>query len=161
MTAPTAQASVEIEAPIELVWSVMIAVASYGEWNPFIVRVDCDGAPAVGSLLRLHVRWARGGGTVSPEVITRMDAPDASATATLAYRFEGWPHELGLVHGTREQRLDSLGEARTRYTTYERFSGLLARGVPLAKVQDGFERHARALKQRAERLRRERATSMG
>jgi len=54
-------ASTNIDAPIDVVWAVMLDIASYGEWNPFVVRtgvehhrphpldrrVDVDGGPRV------------------------------------------------------------------------------------------------------------------
>lgn len=149
-------ARVEIDAPLEVVWAVMLDTEAYAEWNPFAVRVDCPSPPRVGDPIRLHVRWANGKGTVSPERITVVDGPatDASGvtTATLAYVYEGWPSKLGLVRGTRFQRLTQAPGAPTTYDTVEEFSGPL---VPLAgpgRVAEGFRRHADALKARAESL---------
>ena len=43
----------EIDAPIELVWDVLMDVARYGEWNPF---TRCEGADLkVGSPIHLDV----------------------------------------------------------------------------------------------------------
>ena len=148
-------ASVEIDAPLDTVWSVMTDTERYSEWNPFVVAVECDGPPAVGKPVRLHVEFAGGKRVVSPERITALDPPyDAGATrrATLAYVYEGWPARLGLVRGTRWQRLSQAPGGQTRYETVEEFSGPL---VPLAgpgRVEDGFRRHAEALRRRSETL---------
>ena len=151
----SAAARAEIDAPIEAVWRVMLDVAEYGAWNPFIVRAEAaPGALVVGSALRLHVRWREGGGATSPEVVSALEAPargaDGIVRARLAYRFEGWLAKAGGVRGVREQRLWQREGGPTVYETDEQFTGWLSRFVPLAKVQDGFERHAAALRVRAE-----------
>ena len=34
------RASVEIDAPLAVVWQAMLDTEAYGEWNPFVVRVE-------------------------------------------------------------------------------------------------------------------------
>ena len=111
----------------------------------------------MGDPIRLHVEFEPGRRRVtSPERITVLEPPSGephqTRTAHLAYVFEGWPARLGLVRGTRHQRLTQGPGGPTRYETVEEFSGPL---VPLAgpnRVQAGFERHAADLKARAEAL---------
>jgi hypothetical protein len=157
---PIAATTIEIDAPIDQVWRVMTDAARYPEWNPFVVSLVPDGGElAVGKRIELAVRWGRGGGTQTIEVVSRLEPPSppssaAPAQAVMEYRYTGWLPTLRLVRGSRLQSLAQRPGAPTTYHTSERFTGLLARGVPLAKVQDGFERHARALKERAEALAR-------
>ncbi len=147
------RASVDIAASIDRVWATMLDTGSYGEWNPFIVRADCPSPPQVGDPITLHVRWANGGGATSPERISVVEPPyddEGTWRATLAYVYEGLPARLGLIRGTRYQRLSQVAGGPTHYATVEEFSGPL---VPLAgpgRVQDGFRRHAAALKARCE-----------
>jgi hypothetical protein len=153
--APVANFSIEIDAPIETVWQAMVELRRYHEWNPFIVRVETDDTLVrVGTKILLDVRWGRGGGTRSPEVVSRLDGPSSDARggqrAVLEYTYLGWPARLGLIRGTRVQTITQRPGAPTTYETHEHFHGLMANGVPLRKVQDGFERHSRALKMRAE-----------
>lgn len=148
---PSAQ--VEIDAPIDIVWSVMVDTRSYSEWNPFVIRADCPMPPQPGDPILLHVRWADGKGTRSPERITVVDPPQVVSgvqTATLAYVYEGIASKLRLVMGTRFQRLIQAPGGPTTYTTFEEFSGPLVRLAGPERVADGFRRHAAALKQRAE-----------
>ena len=156
MAAPFAEAAVEIAAPIDVVWRVMTDLPRYREWNPFVVAIEpVDGAFRVGTAIALTVKWGRRGGASTIEVVDRLDgpAPDGEVQrALMEYRFVGWLPRLALVRGSRQQQLEQRPGGPTTYRTSERFTGLLARGVPLAKVQDGFERHARALKARAESL---------
>lgn len=145
-------ASVTIDAPIEQVWAVMLDTASYGEWNPFVERADCA-SPTVGEPIVLHVRWANGRTTTSPERISMVDPPhdeDGVRRATLAYVYEGLPAKLGLVNGIRYQRLTQQPGGPTRYDTVEEFSGPLVKLAGPKRVEDGFRRHAEALKQRCE-----------
>ena len=120
--------------------------------------------PKVGDPIKLHVRWANGRGTTSPERITEIDPPHDDGDvrrATLAYVYEGLPSKLGLVRGTRYQRLSQPDGGPTTYETVEEFSGPL---VPLAgpkRVEDGFRRHAEALKARCEELASHRAVARG
>lgn len=148
------QASVDIDAPIDVVWSVMLDTDRYPAWNPFVRRVESDGPPEVGRAIRLHVVFGSGRSATSPERITVIEPPSAGDVrrATLAYVYEGLPARLGLVRGTRFQRLSQREGGVTRYETVEEFRGPL---VPLAgpgRVEEGFRRHAEALRTRAESL---------
>jgi hypothetical protein len=147
-----AQATVTIDAPIDLVWSVMLDLPAYREWNPFIykVRKSGDETARVGDDLVLHVKFSSGRRFASPERITAIQAP-ATGKAALEYEFRGPLHACGLIRGRRRQQLEEV-DGSTRYRTEERFRGLIGFTVSLAAVQDGFERHAAALKQRAESL---------
>ena len=150
------RASIEIAAPLAVVWQAMLDTEAYGDWNPFVVRAETAQPAAVGNPIVLHVRWANGKGTRSPEVITAIEPPttdaDGTTTALLSYEYAGLPSKLGLVRGTRHQRLTQTPGGPTSYDTVEEFSGPL---VPLAgpgRVADGFRRHAEALKRRAESI---------
>jgi hypothetical protein len=122
---------------------VLTALDRYADWNPFIVRVDGAALPLVGRRLVLHVRWHDGGGVTAQERVTRVEPPGASAV--LAWRFTGVLPALGLVCAERLQTLTRLDEGHTRYESVEVFHGLLARLVPLKRVQRGFERQAEAM----------------
>jgi len=147
----SAEASATIEAPVDVVWAVMLDLDAYPAWNPFVVRVDGPaGRPAVvGDELVLHVRWASGRGVTTRERITRLEPPEAGR-ATLEYEFGGPVATLGLVRGRRLQEVEPAAGGSARYRTSERLHGLLAFAAPIGRVQDGFERHAAALKARAE-----------
>jgi hypothetical protein len=148
-------ASVEIDAPLDLVWQVMLDTEKYAEWNPFVERVETPAPPAVGNPIVLHVRWANGRTTRSPERITGIEAPatrDGVTTALLSYRFVGWPSKLRLLSAVRHQRLTQRQGGPTTYDTVEEFSGPLVRLAGPGRVADGFRRHAEGLKKRAEAL---------
>ncbi len=146
-------ARVEIDAPLDVVWGVMLDTERYAEWNPFVERAETASPATVGNPIVLHVRWASGRTTRSPERISALEPPssaDGLTTARLSYVFEGWPARLGLVRGTRHQRLSQPAGGPTTYDTVEEFSGPLVRLAGPARVADGFRRHAEALRERAE-----------
>lgn len=146
-------ATVSIDAPLERVWAVMTDVAAYGEWNPFVYRIECPTPPRPGDAIVLHVRWANGRSSVSPERISLVEPPyqdDGIRRATLAYVYEGLPARIGLVRGVRHQRLSQVAGGATVYDTVEEFSGPLVALAGPGRVAEGFRRHAEALKARCE-----------
>lgn len=149
MTMTDPSASITIEAPIEDVWAVMMDLPRYGEWNPFVFRADSPGGAQVGSPITLRVCWKNGAKTCSPERISAVEPPKRGKAA-LAYAYEGLPAKLGLIQGTRWQRLTALTATSTLYETVEHFSGPMVKWAGLARVADGFRRHAEGLKARCE-----------
>lgn len=152
------RAIVDIEAPLESVWAVMLDTEAYGDWNPFLYAVETPQPATVGNPIVLHVRWVDGKKTRSPEVITAIEPPttdaDGVTTARLSYVYAGIATRLGLIKGTRHQRLTQRPGGPTTYDTVEEFSGPAVRLAGPDRVAEGFRRHAEALKQRAETVRR-------
>lgn len=153
---PHASVTIGIDAPVELVWAVMLDLDSYAEWNPFIYRVDrgpgLTGRPAqVGERFTLQVRFGGGRTVASRERVTAIEAP-VDGRARLEYQFYGRLHQLGLVRGRRQQHLNVADGQSTVYSTEETFRGPLRFLLPVRAVQDGFRRHATALKTHAEHL---------
>lgn len=134
----------------------MLDVEAYGQWNPFVFKVDAaPGEMRLGSAFKLHVRWSQGGGATSNEEVTRLDPPRPEGTCSRAYweyRFAGWLDRLGLVRAIRIQHLEQSPGGPTIWRTREEFRGALTAFLPLTKIQAGFDTHAAALKQRAESL---------
>ena len=153
-----AEAAVVIDAPIALVWEVMLDTERYGEWNPFVVRIEArrHRPIQVGDPIVLHVRWHTGGHTTSTERVTKMEPPEQhdGRRALLEYQYRGAFYGPGLVRGRRLQELARIDEEVTSYSTNEHLVGALAWAAPIGRVRDGFSRHAAALKERAESLHR-------
>ena len=150
------RAIIDIEAPLDTVWQVMLDTEAYGDWNPFLHRIDTERPAVVGNPLVLHVRWADGRTTRSPEVITAIEPPatdaDGVTTARLSYAYAGLATRIGLIKGTRHQRLTQRPGGPTTYDTVEEFSGPAVRLAGPDRVAEGFRTHAEALKRRAESL---------
>ncbi len=135
--------SIEIEAPVHRVWGILVDVGRYGEWNPFTTRVDTS--LEVGSPVDLYVTLGPFK-LKQPELIQDVVPP----------RLLAWGMVMGaywLLETRREQRLESLGDARCRYTTTDAFTGVLTPLVVLlfgGLIRRGFNAMALALKERAE-----------
>lgn len=143
----TIESTVDIDAPVDHVWSILVDLARYREWNPFTPRVDASLVP--GEPVVLHVAMKPGRRLlVQREVCTANDP---------ARRELGWGTTMGapfVLHANRVQRLTELPGGRTRYFTADTFAGLLVpivMGLYRADIQRGFDGVARALKERAEK----------
>jgi hypothetical protein len=165
--APVAQAAIQINSSIAIIWAILLDVAAYKDWNPFIVDVTDvhpPGQVAVGTEFTLHVQYSDGTSSTSVEKVTELTAPSTGevncncSKAVLAYKYSGLVASLGVVKGTRYQWLEQdfgngggggISEP-TNYRTEEAFTGSGAVLVPQAQVEDGFKRMAVALKKRAE-----------
>ena len=156
---PSAQAETLINAPIELVWNVMTDINKYREWNPFVEHLECADQPIqLGSDLTLHVHFANGWKRQEIERITRLEPPhdhNGTRQAVLQYTFTGFLHDWNLVRGQRPQIIQARDANLTQYHTDETLTGWLAWAAPIKQVQDGFERHAAALKARCEALQKQ------
>jgi hypothetical protein len=138
--------AIEIDAPRAHVWSILVDLARYPEWNPFTPRIEAS--LKIGEPVILHVAMKPGRATMrQPEVMTSyVEGEELGWGTTMVHRL--------LLHANRTQRLVEIGTGRTRYTSVDRFEGAI---VPLVMalyrrdVQRGFDETARALKQRAER----------
>ncbi len=137
--------TIDIDAPRARVWSILVDLAHYPEWNPFTPRVEAS--LKVGEPVILHVRMKPGEPTMrQPEVMTSyIEGEELGWGTTMMHRV--------VLHANRTQRLTDLGGERTRYESVDRFHGGI---VPLVMalygrhVQRGFDETARALKARAE-----------
>ena len=134
---------VEIYAPIERVWEILVDFERYREWNPFTTRVEAN--LEIGSPVMLHVTLGRLK-RKQPERIETVEPPQLLAWGvTMGARF--------LLVARREQRLEALGATRCRYSTTDATTGLLTPLVALLfgrLIRQGFNDMAAALKTRAE-----------
>lgn len=134
---------IEIEAPAELVWEVLMDTARYGEWNPFTPEVDTTFE--ISTPARLRVRMWPGHLRIT-EFVCAVEKP----------RLLAWNRAFGarwLLFSLREQHIVTLGENLCSYHNIDRLSGLLAPLVRLtlgAYVRRGFTDVGKGLKNYAE-----------
>jgi uncharacterized protein YndB with AHSA1/START domain len=141
--------TVEIDAPAEVVWSVLVDYARYPEWNPFTVRVET---------------------TLEVDTVIDLYLPDPSAPERTfrnreyvrvveppRYLRYDTGAEIPGMHAVREQWVEDLGGGRSSYRTTDLFTGEVAQQVHALQaewVKAGFDSVCHALKVRAEALAR-------
>jgi len=135
---------IEIQAPAERVWDLLIDFAGFPQWNPFIRRAS--GKVKTGEHLEVTLQPSGAQGmTFKPTVL--------KAEPNRELRWLGRLLLPGLFDGEHSFTIESLGENRVKFVQREIFTGLL---VPLfsrsldADTRRGFEEMNQALKARAE-----------
>jgi len=140
------RSAIEVDASPQQVWRVLVDLAAYPEWNPFIVEAAGQVEPGG----RLSLRMQPVGGramTLRPTVV----AVEEGTTL----RWRGRLGVPGLFDAEHSFTLEPLPAGRTRLHQDEHFGGLLvpftARSLDRGTLP-AFEAMNEALKHRAERL---------
>ena len=135
---------IDIDAPGETVWEVIIDLPSYGEWNPFVV--SCHSTLVVGDPIKMRVVLFRGFAQPQRESIFEHIPGER-----LCYGLDGG--SLGAIVSRRCHELQTLGPRRTRYRSHFELSGWLApvvRSLLGGRLQRGFRSMTTGIRQRAE-----------
>src|SRR5215212_6220963 len=109
------------------VWSVLVDLAAYAEWNPFIRKIE--GEVRVGARLRARlVPIGERGFTMRPTVL--------AAEPGRELRWIGRMVLPGILDGEHVLEIRDVGRGRVRFLQHERFRGVL---VPFLwkKLRDG------------------------
>lgn len=138
----TVNAGVLIDRPPADVWKVITDSAAYGDWNPFITRVDGDFREGA------TIRIVLGAGTDSMvfEPIVLLVRPERE----LCWRGSVWVR--GVFDGTHCIRLTAVANG-THLEQTETFSGLLAGRLTKEVIRETrreFQAMNTAVKRRAE-----------
>jgi hypothetical protein len=129
---------IEIAAPPERVWTVLIDFDSYPDWNPFIRRIT--GQPAVGSRLEVRLEPPEGRGmTFKPSVL--------KAQAHQEFAWLGRLMVPGIFDGEHRFELHPRNGG-TLFVQREVFKGIV--DALLGGSLRGFDAMNAALKRRAE-----------
>jgi hypothetical protein len=139
--------TVDIDAPAETVWQVLVDFERYPEWNDWL---HVDGRATVGDRLRVTPGPAGSGPSFRPRVL------EAAPNRTL--RWLGHLFVPGLFDGEHRFDIEDLGEDRSRLVQSEAFDGLLVGPVLWRygeQTERSFEGVNEALRTRAEALTRE------
>jgi uncharacterized protein YndB with AHSA1/START domain len=137
-------AEVEIDAPPDAVWRVLVDFDAYPRWNPFTIAAKTT--LAIGAPIDMRVKMSELGVTVSQrETIRAVDAP---RRLVWGMRMLG-----GAVRAERVQTL-TVERGRTRYRTEDTIEGPL--GVLVfalfgRSIERGFTAMAAALRTEVER----------
>ena len=138
--------TVEIAAPVELVWKVLTNFADYEAWNPFCPSIR-NRALAVGEAVEMMTDL--GNGLQEQVEYIRKVVPNEE----IAWGMANEPSDP--IHALRTQRLTRIDAHSCTYVSDDVFSGeavepmLKAFGKP---IEEGFNRCAQGLKRQAEKL---------
>lgn len=131
--------SIDIDAPSDLVWNMLIDNKRYPEWNPYHVQVN--GMMAEGAKLDLLLHKPNGE-TVEIEPHVMRIVPKQELT---------WGGGIkGIFFGEHVFLLSPLSNRQTRLIQKESFSGLAIPFASLDAIEEGYQQMNLALKQRAE-----------
>jgi hypothetical protein len=133
------EASVDINAPADRIWSILTDASAYPTWDSGVTQVE--GRIADGETMTVHSEVAAG--RAFPVKVGMRPPHEMTWTG-------GMP--LGLFTGVRTFRLARGDDGSTRVTMREVYSGplagLMSRSIP--DLQPSFDRFVQGLKARAE-----------
>jgi hypothetical protein len=134
---------IDIDAPPEVVWSVLTDLDGYHEWNPFVV--SAKGTVAVGERLTNRIEPPGGKGMTFKPTVTIVETDQV-------FEWLGRLGVPGIFDGRHRFELEATASG-THFTQSEFFKGALVRflkGSLDDHTMQGFEAMNRALKDRAE-----------
>jgi len=138
--------TVEIAAPAEFVWDILVDLPGYGDWNPFTVAVESS--LEVGDPVNLYIADPANPGQRFC-VVEYLVAKEPG----LLLSWEQRPSETSKDAARRDQYIEAVGADRCRYFTTDLFLGLNADRITEQFgdwVQHSFDALAEALKHHAE-----------
>jgi len=133
------EASIDIDATPDQVWSVLADATAWPTWDSGVLRVD--GTVAEGSKIALT-------SSVDPTRAFKIRVTELSPSRRMVFA-GGMP--LGLFRGVRTYDVTPTG-ATTRFTMREDYSGLFAGMITksMPDLQPSFDQFAAGLKARVE-----------
>ncbi len=136
---------VEIQAPVEWVWDILLDFDNYAEWNGFCPTA-INSSLEIGSPIDMMVDLGQGLSR-QVEYISRVEHHKV-----IAWAMENKPDDP--VKAVRSQNLKKLDDERCTYQTVDDFSGPEAKTMMehfASTVEAGFNRCAYDLKAHAEK----------
>lgn len=146
---PRVHTEVDIDAPVELVWSVLTDFDNYRDWHPSIAGV------AVYGPLMEHTKGSLSVRTKPGAAPSRVDMVLTEVEPGRALCWKGGVGPEWLARGFHYHYLEPLASGGTRLVQGETFTGLMFRLLwPLLRTRlgDEYQRVRGILKQRCEGL---------
>jgi len=139
----TTESSIDIDAPPEKVWAILMDFDTYPDWNPFITSIK--GEQRLGGKLEAYLDLPDGPGmTFKPTIQVFDEGTELTWLGKLLVK--------GIFDGRHTLRVEPRDGGST-FVQAEKFTGLLA-GLMMRFIGDsteqGFSEMNNALKERAE-----------
>ena len=142
-------ATLDIDAPAELVWNVITDFSRYAEWNPFLRA--CATTLKPGDPIDLQVQL------LGPKPRPQREWM-RTHTPGREFSYNMKPAPLGALRSGRSHTVTPLGAGRSRYQSHFELAGWmqpLVRGLLGAKLEQGFAGMTDGIKKQAELLYRQ------
>ncbi len=138
----------EINAPASVVWSILVDLQRYNEWNPFCIRAEST--LEIGAPIYMTLMYYPHPGTLAPncEYISAFE-PERKLSWDAPWLDE-WPYPA-----IRDQIIEPTSDTTCRYWSTDAFlgeNGLHVMNFCAAWVKRAFDDSGRALKARAEAM---------
>lgn len=140
-------ATVEVNAPHDIVWDVITDFRRYSEWNPFVV--ECDSTLKIGDPIVMRVHVFEAFAQRQREIIFEHDPG-----RRFCYGVSGM---LGAIHSNRCHEVRSLDSASSEYRSHFELSGWLSpvvSGLLGRQLRRGFHAMTESIRTRSEQLAR-------
>jgi hypothetical protein len=136
--------SVDIDAPADRVWTLLVDTGRWHEWNPFASGVD--GKLEVGQKVVVHMTSGPGGRAMKIKPDVTVVVPGSEL------RWVGGLLHPTIMRGEHYFRVEPLEDGRSRFVHGEVFSGVLITliGRLLLRGEPNYQAMNDALKARAE-----------
>ncbi len=142
---PRIETAILIDAPIDLVWNILVDYESYGHWNPYIIRID--GVAQAGGTIDVHsIMSAQAAPIIAPVTVISLDR--------YIMHWEGGLLDRSAFKGDHFFALEMLDSGSTRLLHYEDFTGTQTEAILKAYqtvIEANFVVFNQALKTRAEK----------
>mgnify|MGYP000436340517 CR=1 FL=1 len=136
------ETEIVIDAPVEVVWRVLMDFESYQRWNPFLT---ISGEPKLGAKLNLSIDMKSKTKKFKPTIVELVNQKRFAWTGKLLVK--------GLFAGNHYFDLHPVSEFQTKFVHGENFTGVL-KGAILKSIgeatRQGFEQMNEAMKTYAE-----------
>lgn len=130
---------IEIQAPTNVVWDVLMDNQSYPQWNPYHVKVE--GTLKVGEELTLEIHKPNGSEIHIEPVVMEL----------IPFELLSWGGGIkGIFHGKHVFELHQISEFKTHLIHKETFAGIAIPFAELDTIEEGYHLMNEALKQRIE-----------
>ena len=130
--------SIEINAPIAVVWKIHADINSWSEWHPDMARSELESSLTVGEVFE----WKSSGVSIKSKLTT------VEEERKLSWSGEGFGATANHIW-----EFERISEDRTRVTTHEDMDGWFVwmfTGMMNSKVNESLEKWLSALKKKAE-----------
>ena len=139
---------IEINAPAEKVYQVLVNFAAYPEWNPVITKIN--GAPYVGEKISFNIRAMPG---IEVPIAACEILVANAAMKELRWKGPAIPIASDILSGEHFFIAQEISPQKTRFLHGEDFTGLAAGALkPLLeqRLTESYNEMNRALKSRCE-----------